>query len=216
MSSGFMDDFDTSAPRFPWPGSNIKLDRYSDSVFTESSFYDLDSIYLDRILRRDDDRPRDEDFPDGGRRAWLSVAGASCCLFCSFGWVNCVGIFQDYYQRNQLSDYSASQIAWIPSLQGSVQNALEPKTIRLTYLLVFSLVGGGLIVGKMLDDYGPTLLLILGTFLHVFGLLLTSVVDNYVSILLSQAILSSIGASFVFYPAFSCVSGPSPLGYKGK
>ncbi|KAK6069026.1 monocarboxylate permease-like protein [Seiridium cupressi] len=188
MASGFMEDFDTSAPRFPWPGSNIKLDRYSESIFTVSSFYDFDSVYLDPILRRDEEKPFDEDFPDGGRKAWLSVAGASCCLFCSFGWINCVGIFQDYYQQNQLAAYSASQIAWIPSLQ------------------VFFLVFGGLIVGKMLDDYGPKLLLILGTFLHVFGLMLTSVVDSYVSILLSQAILSSVGASFIFYPAFSCVS----------
>ncbi|KAK9781096.1 putative Riboflavin transporter MCH5 [Seiridium cardinale] len=188
MASGFMEDFDTSAPRFPWPGSNIKLDRYSESIFTVSSFYDFDSVYLDPILRRDEEKPFDEDFPDGGKKAWLSVAGASCCLFCSFGWINCVGIFQDYYQQNQLAAYSASQIAWIPSLQ------------------VFFLVFGGLIVGKMLDDYGPVLLLILGTFLHVFGLMLTSVVDSYVSILLSQAVLSSVGASFIFYPAFSCVS----------
>lgn len=29
------------------------------------------------------------DFPDGGRQAWLTVLGGWCCLFCSFGWVNC-------------------------------------------------------------------------------------------------------------------------------
>ena len=28
-------------------------------------------------------------FPDGGLKAWLVVAGAFCCLFCSFGWINC-------------------------------------------------------------------------------------------------------------------------------
>ena len=28
-------------------------------------------------------------FPDGGFEAWLVVAGAFCCLFCSFGWINC-------------------------------------------------------------------------------------------------------------------------------
>ena len=56
-------------------------------------------------------------FPDGGAKAWLTVAGASACLFVSFGWVNCVGIFQDYYQMNQLKNYSPSNIAWIPALQ---------------------------------------------------------------------------------------------------
>jgi hypothetical protein len=28
-------------------------------------------------------------FPDGGLAAWLVVAGALCCVFCSFGWLNC-------------------------------------------------------------------------------------------------------------------------------
>ena len=29
-------------------------------------------------------------FPDGGFKAWLVVLGAFCCLFCSFGWINCI------------------------------------------------------------------------------------------------------------------------------
>ena len=29
------------------------------------------------------------DFPDGGSKAWLVVAGGWCCLFISFGWINC-------------------------------------------------------------------------------------------------------------------------------
>ena len=28
-------------------------------------------------------------FPDGGAEAWLVVFGGFCCLFCSFGWINC-------------------------------------------------------------------------------------------------------------------------------
>ncbi len=28
-------------------------------------------------------------FPDGGFAAWFVVAGAFCCVFCSFGWINC-------------------------------------------------------------------------------------------------------------------------------
>lgn len=56
-------------------------------------------------------------FPDGGTKAWLTVAGSSACLFVSFGWVNCVGIFQEYYQTHQLKAYTASEIAWIPALQ---------------------------------------------------------------------------------------------------
>lgn len=59
------------------------------------------------------------EFPEGGTRAWLTVAGGWACLFVSFGWVNCVGIFQDYYESHQLAEYSSSEIAWIPALQGT-------------------------------------------------------------------------------------------------
>jgi hypothetical protein len=64
-------------------------------------------------------------FPDGGAQAWLTVSGAAACLFCSFGWINCVGIFQDYYQTHQLSNYSTSTVSWIPALQGKIQRLLS-------------------------------------------------------------------------------------------
>lgn len=57
------------------------------------------------------------DAPDGGTAAWLCVLGAWCTSFCSFGWLNSVGAFQEYYQTGPLSSYSASTVAWIPSLQ---------------------------------------------------------------------------------------------------
>ena len=55
-------------------------------------------------------------FPEGGTQAWLTVAGAASFLFVSFGWISSIGIFQEYYQANQLKDYTPSQISWIPSL----------------------------------------------------------------------------------------------------
>jgi hypothetical protein len=73
--------------------------------------------------------------PDGGFEAWLVVLGGFCTVFSSFGWINCkefvpvgdhdgkklnfqgIGIFQDYYQDNQLKAYSPSTIAWIPSTE---------------------------------------------------------------------------------------------------
>ena len=56
-------------------------------------------------------------FPDGGLQAWLAVSGAFCCLFCSFGWINAIGVFQAYYETGPLKTYSASTISWIPSLE---------------------------------------------------------------------------------------------------
>ena len=130
-------------------------------------------------------------FPDGGAKAWLTVAGASACLFVSFGWINCVGVFQDYYQTHQLRQYSPSEIAWIPSLQ------------------VFFMLAGGPLVGKIFDDFGPQYLLAPGALLHVFGLMMTSLSMEYYQFLLSQAVCSAIGASCVFYPAFTCVCSES-------
>ena len=66
-------------------------------------------------------------FPEGGAKAWFTVAGASACLFVSFGWVNCVGIFQDYYQTHQLKEYSASNIAWIPALQSNSSSSYSSR-----------------------------------------------------------------------------------------
>lgn len=64
-------------------------------------------------------------FPEGGATAWLTVAGASSCLFVSFGWINCIGVFQEYYQTHQLAQYSPSDVAWIPALQSGSSPAFD-------------------------------------------------------------------------------------------
>ncbi|KAF1816712.1 putative monocarboxylate permease [Eremomyces bilateralis CBS 781.70] len=127
-------------------------------------------------------------FPDGGLKAWTVVIGAFACLFCSFGWINCIGVFQAHYQKNQLREYSASTISWIPSLEA------------------FMMFAGGPFIGKAYDNYGPRYILLIGTFLHVFGLMMASISSKYYQFLLSQGICSSIGASMVFYPAMSTVA----------
>jgi MFS family permease len=131
---------------------------------------------------------RPADFPDGGLEAWLVVLGSWCALFCSFGWINCIGIFQDYYQRNQLSNYPPSTIAWIPSME------------------TFMMFVGGPVFGKLFDNYGPRWLLIGGTFFHVFGLMMTSLSTEYYQFLLAQGMCSALGASAIFYASMSSVS----------
>jgi cytochrome bd-type quinol oxidase subunit 1 len=36
-------------------------------------------------------------------------------LYLTIGFINAVGVFQTYYQENQLSDYTAFQIGWLSS-----------------------------------------------------------------------------------------------------
>lgn len=53
--------------------------------------------------------------PEGGTKAYLSLLGGSLGLFISFGWVNCIGLFQAEYETNQLKTYSSSEVSWITS-----------------------------------------------------------------------------------------------------
>lgn len=58
----------------------------------------------------------------------------------------------------------------------------------------------------MFDRFGPRVLLLVGTILHVFGLMMASLSSKYYRLILSQAICSPIGAGMVLYPSFSCVA----------
>ncbi|KAI9758540.1 MAG: Altered inheritance of mitochondria protein 24, mitochondrial [Chaenotheca gracillima] len=126
-------------------------------------------------------------FPDGGLEAWLVVLGGFCCLFCSFGWINCIGVFQNYYETDLLRELSPSTIAWIPALE------------------TFMMFVGGPIFGKLYDNYGPRYILLFGSFMHVFGIMMTSISTEYYQLLLAQGVCSPIGASAIFYPALSTV-----------
>ncbi|KAJ5753771.1 uncharacterized protein N7511_007924 [Penicillium nucicola] len=61
-------------------------------------------------------------------------------------------------------------------------------------------------VFQVFDNYGPKWLLLIGTFLHVFGLMMTSISTEYYQFFLAQGICSPLGASFVFSPALSCTA----------
>ncbi|KAF7557994.1 hypothetical protein G7Z17_g280 [Cylindrodendrum hubeiense] len=129
------------------------------------------------------------DAPDGGLAAWLVVLGAWCASFCSFGWLNSVGVFQEYYQNTLLSDYSPSTISWIPSLQ------------------IFFMMGMGPFVGTIYDHFGPRWLLLIGSLLHIFGIMMASLGTEYYQILLAQGLCSALGTSAIFQLSVSCVTG---------
>ncbi|KAL9129740.1 MAG: hypothetical protein Q9217_001898 [Psora testacea] len=126
-------------------------------------------------------------FPDGGWEAWLAVSGAFACLFCSFGWINAIGVFQTEWEKNQLKQYSPSTISWIPAME------------------IFVMFVGGPIAGKLYDNYGPRYILLIGSCFHVFGLMMASISSKYYQFFLSQGLCSPIGASLIFYPAMSTV-----------
>ena len=57
----------------------------------------------------------------------------------------------------------------------------------------------------MFDHYGPRQLLLIGSFLHVFGLMMASLSTQYYQVLLSQGVCSAIGVSLIFQPANSVI-----------
>ncbi|PVI03761.1 MFS general substrate transporter, partial [Periconia macrospinosa] len=126
--------------------------------------------------------------PDGGREAWLCVAGCAALYFCSYGWLNSIGVTQEYYRRVPLSSLPATTVSWIGALE----------TFFLPFCSPF--------VGILFDRMGPTIPLLIGMFLHVFGLMMLSLSTKYYQIILTQGVCSAIGMSFVFNPAATSVS----------
>ncbi|OLN91626.1 putative transporter MCH4-like protein 8 [Colletotrichum chlorophyti] len=128
------------------------------------------------------------DFPDGGAEAWLVVFGGWCALFCTFGLINCVGVFQAYYVSGPLSQYPSSTVAWITSLQVWTQTFM------------------GVVFGRLYDTYGPKYLLYGGTLVYVFGLMMTSLSTQYYQFILAQSIVSSVGSSAAFNASMASVT----------
>ncbi|KAM3496925.1 hypothetical protein MY10362_009706 [Beauveria mimosiformis] len=62
-------------------------------------------------------------------------------------------------------------------------------------------------IGVLFDRYGPEKLLVVGSFLHVFGLMMASISTQYYQFLLSQGVCSAVGVAAVFLSSIACVSG---------
>ncbi|CAK7244541.1 MAG: hypothetical protein STHCBS139747_006083 [Sporothrix thermara] len=127
--------------------------------------------------------------PDGGLAAWTVVLGTWCTSFCSFGWLNSIGIFQEYYETTLLKQYSHSTISWIPSLQ------------------IFFMMGLGPVIGYLYDRVGTRNLLLAGSLLHVLGIMMTSLGTQYYQILLAQGVCSAVGVACIFQPAVISLGG---------
>ena len=72
-------------------------------------------------------------FPDGGLQAWLVVFGGWCALFCTFGFVNCIGVFLQYYVDGPLAQYSPSAVSWITSTQVFIQTGSTAIVSAMPY-----------------------------------------------------------------------------------
>ncbi|KAI1176576.1 putative MFS monocarboxylate transporter [Nemania sp. FL0916] len=121
--------------------------------------------------------------PNGGWLAWLQVLGSWCLSFNCWGMVNTYGVFQTYYLTHLLPNQSASNLAWIGSLQ--------------SFLLLFV----GAITGPLYDRGYLRHLLFVGSALMFAGMMLLSISTQYYQILLTQGLTVGLGGGCLFIPS---------------
>ncbi|KAH8430942.1 MCT family MFS transporter [Aspergillus melleus] len=132
--------------------------------------------------------PKPPTFPEGGLKAWMAVLSCWCVMFNTFGYINAFGIYEAYYGQTLLRGQSASNIAWIGSLQ------------------VFFMFSAGLISGPLMDRYGPRVILIPCSLLFILSVMLTSLSKEYYQFILAQGILGGITNGLTYTPTLTAVN----------
>ncbi|KAJ7261068.1 major facilitator superfamily domain-containing protein [Mycena rebaudengoi] len=129
-----------------------------------------------------------DNFPEGGRAAWMVVFGAFLLNTAAFGYALSYGTFQQYYQLTLLRHRSSADIAWIGSLQYALLNLPGLPAARLFDLGYFR----------------P--LLITSLAIATIGNFLLAECTEYWHFVLCQGVLlgTSVGATYL--PGFATVS----------
>jgi len=96
-------------------------------------------------------------------------------------------VYQTYYISGILSNESPSNISWVGSIQA------------------FLLLLVGVATGPIYDAGHFQLLIRLGAFFTVFGLMMTSISTEYWQIMLAQGICIGLGSGCIFVPSFAII-----------
>jgi len=167
------------SPKSGLSGSEPTVAVVSDSG---SSHYDSGASDAAPLSEVDDN-----DYPEGGPRAWFVVLGCWLALFAALGLMNILATFQTYVSQNQLVNYSSGTIGWIFSVY--------------TFVSFFL----GIYIGPIFDKYGPRWLILSGTVCLAASLVLLSVSYEYWHFLLAFGILSGLASSLLFTPAIAAI-----------
>ncbi|RHZ54816.1 hypothetical protein CDV55_102574 [Aspergillus turcosus] len=126
----------------------------------------------------------EDKFPEGGWRAWSVAIGNAGIMFCTLGHVNTWGVYQAYYEVNQLRGHSPSAIAWIGSLQA------------------FSIFAAGLVGGPLFDRYGAKVIMP-SAIVYLFSIFMTSLCKEYWQFMLAQGVLGGLANGFTMAPSMA-------------
>jgi hypothetical protein len=97
----------------------------ADSSSLEKGSQEKDNTQaVPEYVSKPDELPQ---LPEGGTKAYLAVVGAFTGMFVSFGWVNCIALFQAEYETNQLKYYTSSEVSWITSMECKKRPYRPPK-----------------------------------------------------------------------------------------
>jgi len=145
---------------------------------------------------------------DGGREAWFTIAGAWMVTFCTFGYVNAFGVYQDYYTREFLAERSASDIRYcslIPFHMADVMSRVPNSWIGSFQL--FMLYAPGIFVGRAFDAGYFHHVMISGSVLYVSSMFVLSLTQlgQYYQVFLCQSLGMGIGQGMLFLPALTIV-----------
>ncbi|KAK4608983.1 MFS-type transporter dbaD [Fulvia fulva] len=125
--------------------------------------------------------------PDGGFTAWFQVTSGFFLFFNSWGLINAFGVFQSYYKSTLIPYETESNLSWIGSIEA------------------FLLCCCTIFAGPAFDrGYGRTLV-IAGTLMVVFGMMMTSLCTTYWQLMLAQGLCMGIGHGGLFIVSIAIV-----------
>jgi hypothetical protein len=171
-----------------WAAENSESEISSAQIDTEKGETIMQGEELARTQSKASLAVMMANFPDGGKWAWFSLAGATLIAFSTFGMTNSFGVYQTYYASHQLSANTPSDIAWIGSFQ------------------LFCMFSGGTVAGRIFDSYGPKWLLRIGSTMHFLAFILLPECKVYWQFFLCQGVLFGLGIATVFFPSLGCLN----------
>lgn len=141
---------------------------------------DADRMYMQEKLP--------EDFPDGGKDAYLTLAGLFIGLIPVFGIPNSLGALEAYVATHQLANVSQSTVSWVFSL-----------FVGVTFIM-------GVISGDLYDKYGVNKTMAGSMILTCCGLIATAELTKIWHFILSFSLLTGLGISIAMVPLLGVLS----------